>query len=182
MSAFTDTLRAGDSAWWARFAPHSEERVTCPVCYGTLAVHVTLGNGDVVKTPCDYCGKGYEGPRGWVTDYKTVAEPRLVTIDYVIETQTEEGVKREFRNDSYVLDECDLFESRAEAEQRANEKGAEYIADMERRAEWLKENSKKSFSWHVGYHMREAKRCREKAEYHDRKAELCKARAKDGEA
>jgi hypothetical protein len=47
------------------------------------------------------------------------------------------------------------------------------------RAEYLKKNMNKKYSWNAGYHLKEAKRSEEQAAYHRKKAMLCKAKAKD---
>ena len=68
------TYNVGDIVFYAS-NDSREERIPCPVCFGKLQVIVILGNGTEVLVDCGYCGKGYEGPKGYVTKY--VREPRV---------------------------------------------------------------------------------------------------------
>jgi len=58
---------------------------------------------------------------------------------------------------------------------------AELIASREREVEerlsQKEKSSNKSYAWNAGYHLREAKRHRKDAEYHEKKAVLLKAKA-----
>lgn len=50
-------------------------RIVCPVCFGKLAITVVLGNGEEVGVPCESCGIGFNGPRGYIEEW--VHEPRV---------------------------------------------------------------------------------------------------------
>jgi len=55
------------------FLPHhnpTQVSVPCPVCYGNKKVIVILGNGEHVYVECEGCGIGFEGPRGYVMEYR----------------------------------------------------------------------------------------------------------------
>jgi len=175
-------LKVGDRLWWARWERHSQQPEPCPVCYGKLEVTVILGNGDTVTTPCDFCGKGYDGPKGYVNEYGPLATAELVTISSVTATETEAGTDYEYRvrisdNSWYMPEAEDLFATEAEALTRAEEKAEAERARLEKSSEYLKHKAHKSFSWHAGYHLREAKHNRRQAEYHERMAVLCKAKS-----
>ena len=168
----------GDVAYVAR---HGNMRVKepCPVCFGKLAVIVVLGNGDNVETPCDYCGKGYDGPKGYVMEY---VEQGDVVVHVVSGRECSEDTQGEhwrYRTaEGYCFDEDAAFTSREEAEAKAAELAAEHKRECETRASYLKHANYRSYSWNVGYHMSEAKRRRKQIEYHEHKAKLCKAKTK----
>jgi hypothetical protein len=173
--------KVGDRPWYARFARYDNVRVPCPVCYGKREVRLILGNDDEVTLPCDYCGKGYNAPTGRVEEYQWTAEAQQVTITTVDITETPFGVDRRYHwYDGYWADAEDLFDTEDEANARAQEKAEAARLEEETRAEYIKKDVKKTFGWNAGYHLREAKKHREQIAYHERKAVLCKARAKDG--
>ena len=167
----------GDRVWWAHCGTQ-EVRELCPVCFGKLEVTLTLGDGSVLTLPCDYCGKGFEGPKGYVKSWTYRAEAENVEITAVLVNETQEGEHREYRHGCYCLSPDDIFATKEEALAPAAFKAKEHNHDGDTQAEYIKANAKKSFSWNAGYHLREAKRNREQAEYHERKAVLCKERAK----
>lgn len=172
-------FKVGDVACVARY-DIEEEQVPCPVCFGKLAVVVILGNGDRIETPCDYCGKGFQGPRGVVGEYCVRGRVEMLTIDAVESSETACGVQVEYRSGPWILCESNTFATRDEAEARAAELEAEHKRKQETRVEYIKKEVHKSFSWNVGYHMRVAKGLREQSEYHENKARLCKERLKGG--
>lgn len=179
-------IKVGDHLWWARWERQAQHSRPCPVCYGKREVTLILGNGDTVTTPCDYCGKGFEGPRGVVKEYGPLAAAEPVTISSVTATETADGTEYEYRArssecSSWVPVAADLFRTEAEALVRAEEKAEAERVRMEQSTAYLKHEAHKSISWHVGYHLREAKRHRREAEYHENMAKLCKAKAEDGE-
>ncbi len=168
--------KKGDSAFFARYQPR-EVRRPCPVCFGKRTVRVILGDESIVETSCDFCGAGYEGPRGTVVEYEKEPRAERVTITAVTII---DGDTREVRyhSDHFILDAENLFDTEAEALTRANvlrEEADRY--DDERAANGTKRAVNKA-SWLVGYHMREAKRERESAARHEARAVVLKAGAK----
>jgi len=183
----TDQFKVGDRPWWAVYERLTNVEIPCPVCYGNREVKLILGNGDEVQLPCDYCGKGYDDPKGYVHEYQAISKAEQVTIGSVHITETAAGQDREYRvAKNFVDGACwcpkpeDLFDTEDEANARAAEKAEADRLDHETRAEYIKKKTHKSFAWNAGYHMREAKRHRHDIEYHERMAVVCKARGKDG--
>lgn len=168
----------GDSVYAASFDLR-QESIPCPVCYGKLNVTLILGNGESVVFPCNFCGKGYDAPLGYITEYIRKPRCKLVTISGKGSREDENGVKIEYRTlDSYCLSPEDVFETQEEAMIEA-QKLADIQGEEEKtRAIYLKKDKMKSYSWNVGYHLREAKRLREQIAYHERMATACKERAK----
>lgn len=176
--------QAGDQVWWAHYGMR-EVRVTCPICYGKLIVTLILGNGDRVELPCDYCGKGFEGPRGFMVEHMYSADVELVTINEVRTHSRLDGpdvieyITGISGRGGHYLDPEDVFETKEEAFSRSLAKAQEQSLRDITIAEHLKHDAKKSFSWNAGYHLREAKHDRQSAEYHELKARICKERSKE---
>jgi hypothetical protein len=169
----------GDTVWFASCGTR-EVRQDCPVCFGKLSVTLELGNGERIETRCDYCGKGWEGPRGYVTEYEWLADPMCVTLTG--KDVSERDGRREITYrapNCYMSDVEDVRATKEEAEARCAIRIDEHAAEEKKRLEWSKENNKKSYSWHVGYHLREAKRAQSSLEWHTARAAHCKARVKD---
>jgi hypothetical protein len=75
-----EVFQIGELVWYAE-THRTAKHVPCPVCFGTLVVTVVLGNGELILTPCRYCERGFEGPRGWVEgDYEWTADARVGKI------------------------------------------------------------------------------------------------------
>ena len=153
--------------------------VVCPICDGTGKVILILGNGDSMELPCDYCGRGYEGPTGRVSEYKYSIRAGSGVVKCIDITVDGNGEHRRYHINDRYLEEKDVFQEEAPALEAAKLKAEQIERDNNARADYIKKDRAKSFSWHAGYHLREAKRNRKDAEYHDKMAVLCKARAKD---
>ena len=171
----------GDKVWWAR-CDRRELKQPCPVCFGKREVILILGNDDRVTLPCDYCGHGYEAPSGTVSDWEWTAQPELITITRVDTRVSLEGEDHDYFYGNYRMDDSVIFDTEEEARKRCGEIAHEREVAQATRADLVKKDKQKTFSWNAGYHLRNAKKCREEAEWHDRLAQICKARAKDGSA
>lgn len=171
-------LRVGDTAWWAKNGIREVTR-PCPVCFGKRVVRLELGNGELITTPCEYCGKGLEGPRGIEVECEWIASVEVVTVArVVIEQDGEKQSARYHTAGGYYIEDVDLFATKEEAEARVAVRIAEHTEDERKRRESLKEYAHKNFAWHVGYHRREAKRAKHQMEYHEARAVACKESAK----
>ena len=171
-------FKVGDTAWWAQNGT-VEKTNPCPVCFGKLAVTVILGNGESIQTPCDYCGRGYEGPKGGEKECAWESRPVLFTITG-IETQND-GVKQTARYHApagYVIDDEDVFATEEEAAAKCKRNADEHNEQERQRREVIKEQAHKSFSWHVGYHRRCIKDLKRQLEWHEARAIACASRAK----
>jgi hypothetical protein len=172
-------LTVGDRAWWANCGTR-EITEPCPVCFGKRKVLLILGNGEQIETPCDYCGKGLEGPRGVVTEFGWVAEPKIIIVGSVRSEETEGKTKHTYIFlGGYCADSEDLFDTEDEARARCAVRSEEQ-AEIEKKRKWhMKDQNLRSYSWHVGYHLRCARRAKSELEYHSAKAIICKAKAKE---
>lgn len=170
--------KVGDQVWWAHYGM-SQVKVNCPICFGAKEVTLILGNGDIVVLLCEYCGKGWDGPRGYVTEWEYVAEAKLLTINEVrIQSRLSGEDVVDYSTMQHLLDAEDIFDTKEEALARALSKSAEETLSKETMAEHLKKNIRKSFAWNAGYHLRAARDARKSAEYHERMASICKSRSK----
>jgi hypothetical protein len=175
-------LRVGDSAWFPRVGTEQVKR-TCIVCFGKLAVVVVLGDGSEVQTPCDYCGKGFGGPKGWTIEYEAVHFAELVTVTKVIAEDAATGRTVEYETTPYThAKPGDLFATEAECAAvvaRLVAAHADY-EDKNRKPKRMAAAAK--HTWNVGYHMRQATEMRRSIVYHEERAIVLKARNKTGSA
>ncbi len=172
----------GDTIYYAT-CQNERVSVICPVCHGKLEVTLILGNGDSVILPCDYCGKGYNDPRGYVEEYNYVVTATPFTVTGIEIEQSQNGEKRQYRSGGehcyHIFEENRCFAIEKEALAAAVFIKEQLDKDQSTRSEYLKQDKRKSFSWNAGYHLRQAKDHRRQAEYHEGKAKLCKARSKE---
>lgn len=159
----------GDLVWWAK-ADTQQVKNECPVCFGKCHVIVVLGNDEQVEVECDYCGKGYERPKGFLLEYEWIPGIQKIHISAKEVKDSYGGHQVEYRYGGYILKDTDIFDTEAEANIRIQEKIAEHIKEQEARSEHGKEFSTKSYSWHAGYHRKEKKRAEAAVEYHGKKA------------
>lgn len=173
-------FNVGDTAWYSkcRWEP---VRKQCPTCFGKKEVVLTLGNDEQVVLPCGGCSPGYTSPTGTISEYEYVVEPveiRITGLDIEIDGDSE---SIRYKSDNFRYDDDDLFLTKEEAATRAGGKKAKLDEEQQTRAEYIKQNVHKSFSWNAHYYMREARECRAKALRYDEKAKLCKERVKGGD-
>ena len=170
-------FKVGDTVWWAR-CRWEPVKIPCDTCFGKLEVTLILGNGDKVVLPCDACGKGYIGPRGYMDQYKYVIDPELVTITGMEVQINGEKEEVRYRSGSLCYDEKDLFASKDDAALAGVEKKRLLGIEQETKSENIKQDVHKTFSWNAAYHLREVKTAKERIAYHEKKARLCKERVK----
>jgi len=176
-----DDIKIGDVLWLATTGQR-EKIKPCPVCYGKKEVMLILGNGDEVITPCAYCSLGFNPPTGHVHEWEYVVEPKLIVIDSIRKEETATGTKIELYYDRcYATDISKIFKTREDAEIKCAELVKEREIEQNTKAEYLKSNQAKSYSWNVGYYMRNVRDMEKKIEWYKDRARLCKAKSKDGD-
>lgn len=171
-------FNVGDTIWISRF-DRCTEWVPCPVCFTKRKVTVILGDGTAIETPCNYCGNGFEESSGYVEKQTATPKAMSCVVTAVYEEVTAAGRKVEYRCDTWCVYEHKAFAAREEALAAAVTLATEQNAQEREYRAGLKEYSYKSYSWHVGYHKREAKEHRRQAEYHEARAVECTAHVKD---
>ena len=166
----------GQEVWFAQCGTRQVVLV-CPVCCGKLKVTVILGDDTRVEVPCDFCSRGLDGPCGSIADYEYMAEPKLVKITRIDENTS--PAERRYYSYHYSLDDDLIFFSETEARKKCEEVAAEHAQQKAIRLSWSRKSDQcKSYAWKVGYHLREAKKRRKEAEWHDKAAQICKAAQK----
>jgi hypothetical protein len=168
----------GETVWWASCGTKHVKK-ECPVCYGKRRVVLVLGNGDECSIECNFCGKGYEGPRGYIEEYEWIADVKQIVIETKKIQETPGGFRSiEYGNHQHYIRTGELFETREEAETRVAQLITEHERQEEERLATRKEYDKNSYGWHVGYHKKQAAKARKDFEYHEAKAVAMKARSR----
>lgn len=171
-------FKVGDTVWIAKCGLESVRKI-CPTCFGKMEVTLILGNGDSVVLPCKGCAHGIASPTGYISEYEYVVEPECMVISGMTIEINHDKENVRYLNGYRIYDERDLYATEEEARIEAEKKKVLLEKEQVTRAEYIKKDVQKSFSWNAHYHMRHARKDRESAEYHDKMAVICKARVKE---
>lgn len=169
-------FNVGALIWRPSFGT-TQVRKPCPVCFGKLRVTVILGDDSLVDTPCDYCGKGWEGPKGYELVYESTARADADVVREVRVTTDENGQRAEYRLSSGHVTSR-VFATKDEALASAEAQQRQHEAEQEERRKAGKEYSAKSYSWHVGYYARKIKDARRDIAYAEARLQVCKDAAR----
>lgn len=167
------------------FAAHTETKrneVVCPVCNGDKEVKLTLGDGTEVMLNCDYCAPGFDPPRGWIhAEYIAEAHVKKIYVEGIrmdVNRETrEEEITLQYGSRLYDVERyigINYEEAYAKAQMLAEAQDTQYKAKFIASAEKAKKD--KSYTWHVGYHMRAAKTAREEAKRHEESARIMESK------
>jgi hypothetical protein len=166
--------KKGDVVWYASCGSE-QVRVDCPVCFGKMNVTLILGNGEQVQTSCNYCGNGFDGPRGYITEYEYVAAPKQITVVGVNTRDEGDVTKVEYQiGGGYIVYPSDVFDTKEEAVLRCEAKATQNEKDTDETKMNCVKGKKKSISWEVGYHRREIERLKKTMEWHEKKVSTLK--------
>ena len=172
-------FNVGDHVFYARCGTEQKE-VVCPICFGKKIVVLILGNGDQVTLPCEGCGLGYDGPRGYIKEWEHIVAAEATVITRVITENYGNGEDVKYQClHNHSFPEYKLFATEEEALVTAKKIKAKEDEEQKTKAKYLKHKVEKNYAWNARYHLREAKENRRRAEYHDTKAMLCKAKVKE---
>ena len=157
---------------WVADIKHTTEEVACPVCNGYKVIYLENTDGVRWEFDCRYCAPGFDPPTGTVTEtWYWAANPLFLTVSGIEWNVQEREYQYTFLlHHSGHYSESICFEERLEAEKASEQLAMErnqYELDIRMKR---KENDRKSYSYHVGYHTREAKKAREQVDYHEKKA------------
>lgn len=139
----------GQTYWKPKLGYRTKE-VPCPICFGKLAVVVTLGNGEHIAVKCAACAPGFGEPTGVVTetDYSIGVEPFI--IDKV--SYYSDGRWSLLSIAGVLADWRDLYQTEKEALEVSQKfVKDEYERDM-KYAATNKQNMIEKKSWIVQYH------------------------------
>ena len=172
-----ERFKIGDKVYFAKCA-NERKKITCPICFGKLSVTLILGDDSEVILPCNYCGKGFDEPLGFIYEYDYAVDAELVLIDGIEIKKSLAGEEYYYRSGCYGYKQNQLFLTKEEALKKAKTLKTDLDKEQETRNEYLKKDKSKGFSWNAGYHSREAKRLKREIEYHEKNAILCKERSR----
>ena len=177
----TPRFNIGDRAFVASAGSVQRDR-PCRVCDGQRWVTLILGTGEQVRLDCEYCSRGFEAPTGREPYYEYAAEPRSFVVHGVSVETGLDGEEVTYRDNPgncwHNFNAKDCWPTAEEAMARSAELVAEHEAEQE--AQMVrKKNDNKSYAWHAGYHLRNAKEHERQMEYHKRKAVIMKSLSKE---
>lgn len=151
------------ATYWQVCSPHEKTAVPCPVCAGNKSIDVTLGSGEVVKVPCEGCGLGWDGPRGYIEEHSLIPRVRPFTIQSVSAFygdgmwSVSDGERTTQFSELHAT-EFDAMQS-AIAQSEALE-----LANIDTRVRKRMETQKAG--WHIRYHREQIKDLERKLEWH----------------
>lgn len=157
------TIKINDTVYFASFEMR-KKYIECPDCFGTKHLRVILANGEEHNIECSGCAAGYEPPCGRVVryEYEARVEEKVVTG-----MEIRDGVTR-YYSDNSILEQQDTFTTKAEAQQRAEQKAKEWQDEMNRRIS-MKEKDTRTWAWNVHYHRSCIRRAEKDLAYHKEK-------------
>lgn len=164
----------GQEVWWARFDA-TESSVLCPDCFGKRYITCIMGDGTEVTVDCQNCKVGYEEfSRGRIKTYDRAPRAEKTTI-IGMDVSSE---KVEYRvPESWIVPEDQLFETEeaalAKAQVRADDASSEELARIAN-----KEKDTRSWAWNATYHRGCIKRAKKDIEYHTKKLDVAREKAK----
>lgn len=164
--------KIGDVAWYAN-RERKIKWLECPHCFGQKALTVILGDGSQVSIDCECCRRGLEA-WGRIESWEEVVAVKQITINRVevFPDKVEYGFY-----ESYRTEEINLFDTKEDAEVRAEELAEEYRQEEFRRLE-AKDKYSRKWSWHVYYHRNAIKEAQRQIAYHTAKLNVAKTKSK----
>ena len=150
--------------FWRPLTNAEQVQIPCPVCAGHCRVKITLGSGEELWMPCDACGFGYEGPRGFIQEYThepqverfVIASIQSFTAPDEWYLRSETGVTTYWKN---------LYPTEAEALVVAQQSQIDQI-EHNLQARRRKKTDTSKHAWHVRYHREQIKKLERDLAYH----------------
>ena len=172
-------FNVGDFAWIA-FAGQVEKSVTCPDCFGQKALTVILGDKSKVSVDCTGGQVGYDPPRGYILIHEFQSDTKQIQIDgieYGIGQETEYKYEMSLNGNFYrAAKESDLFMTRDEAFNRAEELCKKHRQEELNCLNNLKEQQHRSWAWNATYHRKCLKEALRQVEYHTAKLNVAETK------
>lgn len=139
----------GKLYWLPVLTPH-QVTAPCPVCYGKLAVVVTLGNGEHVAVACDGCGLGFSGPRGYVEEYSYDHGAKPFTVSAVSSMHGQDWWLQSVEGETAQWSA--LCETEDAALQASKQRMQGVVEENTRRSSARRSCDLKKVAWTVRYH------------------------------
>jgi hypothetical protein len=168
----------GEKVWHAS-RKSTEEKITCPECFGKKYLTVILGDDSQVTIDCAGCASGYDPPKGYITYYKQGIDASLVTICKVqIYSDHVEYGYNGTDHCCYIAKDIDLFPTKEKAEIRAKQLAEEWNKEQLAKI-YRKEKNNHTWSWHVHYHRKQIRDAEKTIEYAKKQLDAAKAHTKE---
>ena len=166
-------IKLGDYVWVA-VARGQRKKITCPDCFGTGQLDVTLKDGTTHSIDCQGCGKGYLGPQGTIElwEYEPSVEGHTITG---IEQTISRPIEYRVGHSLYTADH--VFASRDGAVARAALLAEQQTQDEANRLK-RKERDEKTWAWNVHYHRKAIRDAEKDIAYHTQKLNVAKLHTK----
>jgi hypothetical protein len=164
----------GDTYYLAHHNP-IQRSVPCPTCYGNKVVTLILGNGEEVMVQCECCGKGYEGPRGYIMEYVYEPYASQFTIAGVHSMYSGEWTLKSTGEETANLTQ--LYKTKEEALAVAQVLMQQIIDQNYRSQTASTKHQRENLAWSVRYHEQCIKDALKKIEWHRTKVSERKAKA-----
>lgn len=169
--------KVGDTIWVASFRGESREH-KCPVCFGKKEVSLILGDDTKVALPCHFCSRGLTSPSGTITEWEYVAKAELRIIDETRTNETKSGTVKEYLSDNRLFYDYNVFDTKEEAIAHSKIQQQEFEKEQETKAEYIKKDSYKSYSWNAGYWLTQIKNAKADIKRYKKQIRLCKEKVK----
>lgn len=155
----------GKQYWCPKLHP-IQDKVTCPICAGHLTVMVTLGDGQRVVVPCDACGLGYDGPRGWIREYSYEPQAERFIPSTVSSMSGGSWWLLSEAGESHAWSDCYATEEEAMAESR---KRMAEIAERNHQSRCHRKKALSKTAWSIRYHREQIKDLERQIAWHQSK-------------
>jgi hypothetical protein len=167
------TIKLGEHVWVA-VARGQRKKITCPDCFGTGQLDVTLRDGTHHSIDCRGCEQGYLGPQGTVETWEYEPSVELHTITKI---EQDIGQPPEYRAGHFCYKADQVFLTRDGAEARAAVLAKEQADEEDARIK-RKEKDTKTWAWNVHYHRKGIRDAEKSIAYHTSKLNVAKLHVK----
>jgi hypothetical protein len=173
------SYKLNDTPWHASFES-TKKTMTCPECQGQKYLTVILGDGSRVTIDCAGCASGYDLPTGYVSywEHSPIAKQVRICKVEITSEEIEYGYDGTASSHSRGKD-TEFFDTKAEAEARAQEMAEEWNKEQEEKLLSKKEFNHRTWAWHVHYYRNKIRRAKEEIERAERQLDAAKKHVKE---
>lgn len=150
----------------------------CYVCKGQKYVTVIDGDSVAWEVDCEACNVGFEGSKGYVTQWEYVCGVEPFTIKEVSSYSGGHWYVKDYMGDGCSWDE--LYPTYEDAIRESHRRIAEHIEDNHKREVTSKKSMLAKRTWTLRYHQECLKKLRQQIDWHEgkiKKGELAKCKA-----
>lgn len=173
MTVLSAPFALGNTYWMPKRVPE-RVRVPCPVCQGSKLVILLLGE-DRVEVECEACGLGFEGPRGYVEEWRYEPAATEFTIEALDSYHDDTYRVRSTTGD--VTEWTNLYPTREAALEVSRQQAAEAVERNMLSRQNTRSRAKQS-TWKASYHLGQIADLERQIEWHRGKMKVLKGGAK----